>query len=165
MPGRRKAWKTENRFPTFPRAARDDERGSPPPPNNQRKETSPGRTWPLWRGPVFRLIDHWKPRPLSGSSCVGNKIRVQAHSWIGKCRSYCGAKNWESWKGDRGGAVRSRPPKPSADTAGSFRCTLNSRCVIFEPGPSRVASQRNPYAYHKNFNPVFCGSYAACRAA
>ena len=33
----------------------------------------------------FRLIDHWKHTQLSGSSCIGNKLRFQAHLWIGKC--------------------------------------------------------------------------------
>src|ERR1022692_677649 len=33
----------------------------------------------------FRLIDHWKREPVSGSLCIGIKFRFQAHSTIGKC--------------------------------------------------------------------------------
>jgi hypothetical protein len=59
------------------------ELGDTHPAKRKEQHSQPG--WATCCGHTFRLIPHWNPRRVSGSSRVGIKSRVQAHFWIGKC--------------------------------------------------------------------------------
>jgi hypothetical protein len=75
-------WKTNNRFPTFPRALRDDERGWG---WNQNKTVGPPFDQPDWvdidtKEAFIRGNTAHSDSGISGSCRIGNESPFQAHS-------------------------------------------------------------------------------------